>query len=159
MLLSDALQFIPGACDAPRPEVGNVVSITGDVDERLQVACLDFCPIVKEGVTPNLQFVAYRQERRNLVSSPSEYMQITPAIERVQCAKGFGSTLSELNDPFIKLALFPNNDPWAGFRGIFIDRFPHLAGYEYRYQFVFFDARGEIVGSRTSDWVDATLVP
>ena len=45
--------------------------------------------------------------------------------------------------------------PWDQPSLVFLDRYPNVVGYEYRYQFVYLDARGEILRSRTSSWVTA----
>ncbi len=52
-----------------------------------------------------------------------------------------------LADPFIKLVLLNGQQP------VFVDRYPHEGGRQYRYQLVYFDGNGEIVSYRTSNWV------
>ena len=69
--------------------------------------------------------------------------------EREQC-------IPYLHDPFIKLLTFASPPSgWAQVALAFVDRFPFTGGWMYRYQFVYFDERGEITGHRTSDWFTA----
>ena len=49
--------------------------------------------------------------------------------------------------------------PWSDSSLLFVDRYPHSVDYEYRYQFVYFDDRGEITRYRTSNWVQAVDGP
>ncbi len=55
-------------------------------------------------------------------------------------------------DPHIKLLdLGPQG--WPSTSLVWVDRFPLMAGASYRYQLVYFDERGEILGRRETAWI------
>lgn len=56
-------------------------------------------------------------------------------------------------DPYVKLLTFDQADDWPVTTLAFVDRTPHAAGAEYRYQVVYFDARGEVTAKRTTPWL------
>ena len=86
----------------------------------------------------DLPFMVYRQARtpENVVGS---WVQVSPLIENVYWDK---PTLKvqewRLNDPYFKLfrSGYLDTSPWSL---SFVDRYPHIAGYEYRYQIVTFN--------------------
>jgi hypothetical protein len=103
-----------------------------------------------------MKFVVYRQSRRSGGAVPSEFIQVSPLIDDMFCrsdSPADPTPLARLDDPFIKLSEIVQGDPWEGHRLLYLDRYPHEMGIEYRYQLVFFDLKGEITEYRTSDWV------
>ncbi len=69
---------------------------------------------------------------------------------------GENECIEFLHDPYVKLMVFPDQtDPWPTLSLAYVDRYPHVSTYHYRYQVVFFDARGEITGHRNTDWIQA----
>ena len=118
-----------------------------------------FCSNLEKAVAPRLGFVAYRQSRKDsLDDHPTEFHQVSPLVDRVHC---WNKTLSHqtalpviegtLEDPFIELVHFASQASEHAL--IWTDRSPHEVGLEYRYQFVYFTDRGEILGDRTTGWV------
>lgn len=131
--------------------------------------CASLCSSVQASMSGNLNFVAYRQSASDK-SKPetfSDYVQVSPLIERAYCKNKFtpGSIArptnnSILSDPFIKLADFVSSgSDWDGIRAFFVDRYPHILGQWYRYQFVRFDAMGEISSYQQTDWIQAKTTP
>ena len=69
---------------------------------------------------------------------------------------GENECIEFLHDPYVKLMVFPDQtDPWPTLSLAYVDRYPHVSTYHYRYLVVFFDARGEITGHRNTDWIQA----
>ena len=98
--------------------------------------------------------MAYRQER-NGAGVASEFYQVSPEVPMAWCRSVLPSS-DVLEDPVLKYASFVSEPaPWNVLSMVFLDRVPHIAGYDYRYQFVYFDGRGEISGYRTSNWITA----
>ncbi|MBT9554377.1 MAG: hypothetical protein IV100_00055 [Myxococcales bacterium] len=139
--------------------------------------CSATCADVNAALSGDLGFVVYRQGRPNEDVASSDYAQVSPLIDRIHC-QGFdldalpgpkpdwwtpspGDELEYVADPWIGLADFSGSyggatgAPWNGPELFFVDRAPHIAGWQYRYQFVWFDTRGEIARTRTSSWVQA----
>jgi hypothetical protein len=150
--LSDSLEL--EGCDPSSvfecEAAGEGQSCFEDLDGEVHAFCRDWCSRIS--IAGYRHFVAYRQSR--LAGSPGEFHQVSPLVETVFCERGIPPE-SILADPLVKLLLFPTGHPWDGFRLVFVDRTPHVAGREYRYQLVFFDPRGgEIASVRTSNWVD-----
>lgn len=104
------------------------------------------------GLSVHRNFVVYRQSREKN-GDPGNFIQVTPLIENPFCYTN--GNLDRFEDPFFKVAQFYGDDPWLGMRVIYNDRYPHIGGQELRYQFVYFDEKGEILGYRTSNWVQA----
>jgi len=139
--------------------------------------CRGSCERLDAALAGTLGFVAYRQSRPDQTSTPSDFVQISPLIDRAHCEgvtedelppgffwyPSFGDELDLLADPYIAFAYFKDTDdgatvePWKGIELYFIDRYPHSddSGIQYRYQFVWFDARGEPASFRTSNWIKA----
>jgi hypothetical protein len=57
-----------------------------------------------------------------------------------------------VSDPHIKL-LDLAAQGWPSTSLVWVDRFPLIAGASYRYQLVYFDERGEILGRRETAWI------
>ncbi len=122
--------------------------------------CSDFCTDIQASRTEPLGFVAYRQWG-SVADDPnaSEFQQVSPLVEFVHCNpyEAGGIDYQTLADPFFLLAEFASPHPWAatGPQMVFLDRAPHIQQRWYRYQFVYFNARGEITNYRNSNWVQA----
>lgn len=171
VLLTDALTTLPACtiteispdrtCNMEDPGTpGNNGPATCIKAITFDAGYCQICAGMQAAAAPNLGFVAYRQSRRDASDRPGDFVQVSPLIERVYCKSRYGGKSNVLKDPFLTLANFVTTDPassWAGIHVVFVDRFPHVAGYEYRYQFVFFDEKGEIRGYKVSDWVKAAL--
>ncbi len=149
------LQHLPTAClgkdgnGNDQPCIAPLLSSTEDY----------FCSNLKKAVAPRLGFVAYRQSRQDpLDGNPTEFHQVSPLVDRVHCwnkALSYQTALpvirGTLEDPFIELVHFSFQASEQAL--IWTDRSPHEVGLEYRYQFVYFTDRGEILGDRTTGWV------
>ena len=120
--------------------------------------CKLTCDDIEGIVQPALGFVAYRQSRKDDASPPSDYVQVSPLVNRMHCS---GEDLGPLGhttiaDPFVAMLDFSGlPEPWVGKEIFFVDGDPHIVGLQYRYQFVYFDVKGEILRSRTSAFVTA----
>ena len=130
-----------------------------------------FCSILQNSVSGGLGFVAYRQGSSvapiDAYGNPineqqyGDYMQVSPLIDRMQCAVKNWLNLAglqpyaEINDPFIYLLYLGGYDftNWPGYRMAFVDWHPHVYKHWYRYQLVYFDSKGEITGYRQTNWV------
>ena len=112
------------------------------------------CAGVRAAVGSSLGFVAYRQARNG--GNPTDFVQVSPLVDRMFCRVNPSDEIqSTLDDPFVRY-LDITGTPHPDFQEevfVFVDRYPHLYGKEYRYQLVYFDAQGEIVAWRTTDWV------
>lgn len=133
------------------------------------------CHGIEQALRGRLGFVVYRQGRPTSDDPAGDFVQVSPLIDRAHCAQVtedelpegvqwnplYGAKLDLLADPYIALADFSGEfdgvtgNPWSGEELFFVDRYPHTDGWEYRYQLVYFDARGEIVRTRTSNWMAA----
>ena len=123
----------------------------------------DFCSKLGAAVAPRLGFVAYRQSRQDsLDGNPTEFHQVSPLVDRVHCwdedeisGAGLPAIRGTLEDPFIEFVHFAGNSSFQPNKQalIWTDRSAHQVGLEYRYQFVYFTDRGEILGDRTTGWV------
>ncbi|MFK7895341.1 MAG: hypothetical protein AB8G23_05875 [Myxococcota bacterium] len=121
--------------------------------------CNDFCSAVLSSRTEPLRFVAYRQSG-SMPDDPdaSEFQQVSPLIDHVACHDvTLGAVTQLFSDPFLKLVELTSPHPWSGSgpQMVFLDRSPHIQSRWYRYQFVYFDSRGEIESYRNSNWVQA----
>ena len=136
--------------------------------------CAITCDTITESLEGQVGFVAYRQGRASSLSAAADYAQVSPLINYVHCTQitpdvkpPEGQVVAPPDpidthaDPYVGLADFSGvfdgeaGPPWSGVELFFVDRAPHIAGWEYRYQFVYFDAAGEITETRTSNWVSA----
>jgi hypothetical protein len=132
------------------------------------------CGIVSQALGTPGRFVVYRQHWHAGEAKPEEVAQVSPRIDGMRCAaeplspkEGFptfvnrycaregGKPCTVLDDPFLRVAHF-NADAqgWPTFGLVYVDEAPYAAGDKLRYQLVYFDARGEIAGTRTTDWVE-----
>lgn len=107
---------------------------------------------VIDNVTP---FLVYRQGR-GPDGTVGDWIQVSPLIEYahwdsipVVPTTDFNA---ELNDPFIKLVANPSAQ--TGWRFVFRDNYTYLNGWDYRYQFVYFDDQHRITRWRRSDWIN-----
>lgn len=127
----------------------------------LGIECSLTCADVEAMVRPSLGFVAYRQSRTGPGAPPTSYAQVSPLIDRMHCSSAdlgiYGSTT--IGDPYIALLSFSAKEPWRGAEFYFLDGYPHAAGEQLRYQLVYFDVRGEITHTRTSNWITAEEAP
>ena len=121
-------------------------------DFRLE--CENLCSTIQSGLSAPLNFIVYRQSKSGPTGTPSDFQQVSPVIDFIQCEHVL-DTFWATEDPFIKPAEFKSGHPWPGTRMVFLDRFPHLAGDFYRYQFVYLTPRGEISRYRNTDWIEA----
>jgi len=130
-----------------------------------------FCDFLKTKLAPHMGFVVYRQSREDENDNmPEDFIQVSPLIEQVYCRTEFSTDPETdtnnieflLDDPFVTILKVRqqngNSTTWNS-KFVYIDRFPHIDGRQYRYQFVFFDHDGEILGYRTTNWMTATDSP
>lgn len=112
---------------------------------------------IRRSFAPFLNMIVYRQGR-----SPDgiegDYQQVTPRLDRVHWDDvNDDKNVSEhrLNDPWFRTyAVEAGVDRW-GFA--FVDRYPLLAGYSYRYQVIKFTADNRIASWQQSNWVTPSL--
>jgi len=124
--------------------------------------CLGLCDALEAAIAGQVGFVAYRQERGPGVPATPFY-QVSSYVPGLFCTETInysGVDFSTLADPLIFYDALPALGlPWSDSSLFFVDRYPHSVDYEYRYQFVYFDDRGEITRYRTSNWVQAVDWP
>lgn len=108
-------------------------------------------------IADNLDFMVFRQARTPS-GLASEFVQITPLIERVHWetvtnSKG-GHLGYRLRDPFVWA--FAHADPSFGERVdlVFYDRAGLVDDHDYRYQVVYFDSDKRIRQWRATEWFD-----
>ncbi|MDJ0864824.1 MAG: hypothetical protein QNK03_01865 [Myxococcota bacterium] len=162
-LVEDVCMEVAPACDPDDPGISPeqldqpCFGFTGDVPIGSQ--CDDFCDRVSAALAGELGFVVYRQFRANPGASPSEFVQVSPLIDRAFCETGYeaGEPAGRLVDPFVEAldVETPSEPAWHGNRLVFADRYPHKTGLQYRYQLVYLDGQGAITRYRFSDWVGA----
>jgi hypothetical protein len=117
------------------------------------------CGPIRDATAGHLGFVAYRQSRPLGGGVADDFVQISPLIDGMFCSnridpKGETSIHGTFEDPYLKLLQFSTNHKVPDLGMVFVDRYPHLPGREYRYQFVYFSADGEIIETRSSqDWL------
>lgn len=114
------------------------------------------CGPLRNATAGYLGFVAYRQSRPLGGGEANDFVQISPLIDDNFCSSSSqrDEQVGTIADPYLKLVLFDGDDPTPDLRVIFADRYPHLSGREYRYQFVYFSTDGEIIETRSSqDWL------
>lgn len=154
ILLGEPLFISQASCDTPPPQpCSESVGCFPVVDEPFEAFCREFCSLIGSAIGESLGFVAYRQARPLGGGVESEFVQVTPLVDRAHCE--YTNFSGRLEDPYVKYAFFGPGDPWDGERLVFVDRFPHVGGQELRYQLVYFGPDGEITGYRTSNWVVA----
>lgn len=97
-----------------------------------------------------LSFVVYRQAR-NAAGVLSDWQQVSPTIDRLHWDRQATTpTTWKLADPYIGLVpLDPASDQW---QFVYVDRYPRMAGRDYRYQIVYFTSDQRIRQWRGSDW-------
>ena len=126
--------------------------------------CNNFCATVESAVAGELGFVVYRQRSAD-PDDPSQYgdfIQNSPLIDRIHCISdyfGLGDDVlgeGALLDPFLFMADFDGDLPqWPGTHIFYVDRQPFAIGDWYRYQLVYFDGDGEIIGQKQTAWIEA----
>jgi hypothetical protein len=109
-------------------------------------------------------FMMYRQARTPKGES-GLWIQVSPLIETLYWErfydKGHLAMVNFLDDPYFALYRHQYDSrrdalPWYF---AFVDRYPYIAGYEYRYQMVTFSAQHAIKSWRLSDWISAPDAP
>jgi hypothetical protein len=164
----------------PLFQCGNEFVPCGSDVARIFKNC-DACGQINAGLGDNRRFVVYRQ-RRHADGRLDPYVQVSPRIDRMYCQPSCsdpfgcedpeddpyffcaqrqnaeeaceeGPTPHGVFDPYLKLLAFGIDDPWPQITIAFVDRTPHAASAEYRYQFVYFDGRDEIRGRKTTPWI------
>jgi hypothetical protein len=154
ILLGEPLFIASANCDVSLPQsCSETIQCFPVLDEPFAASCREFCSLIGRAVGHALGFVAYRQHRSLGGGAESEFIQVTPLIDRAHCE--YTQFSGQLEDPYVKYAFFGGGDPWTGERLVFVDRFPHVGAEEYRYQFVYLGPDGEITGFRTSNWLVA----
>ena len=118
--------------------------------------------------TPRRMMV-YRQEWTVGAPAPRPFIQVTPRLDGAFCGALGGSGVPEglwvrqcadaacaqFEDPFFRIAHFEADpDKWPDYALVFVDEHPYAAGDKMRYQFVYFDERGEIAGQRNTGWLE-----
>lgn len=142
-------------------ELGGGLCISNPNDVYAESTCPDFCSDILSSRTEPIGFVAYRQWGTSAGDpNASEFQQVSPLVDYVACHDydfGPGNAGQIMADPFMKLVEFEFPHPWSasGPQMVFLDRSPHIESRWYRYQFVYFDSRGEIESYRDSNWVQA----
>ncbi|MCB1744088.1 MAG: hypothetical protein KDK91_27190, partial [Gammaproteobacteria bacterium] len=157
----DIINLPPVCRDGPRDKQ-SCLNRGRDGEGATLVHCNNLCALTRENVAANIGFVAYRRssEDPNLPGRYTDFVQVSPLIDKVFCRQfrnpQIGTSSGVIDDPFVKLINFSIGDPqWDGFRFAFLDDYPHVRGRWYQYQLVFFDARGEPVRYRQTDWIQA----
>jgi hypothetical protein len=143
----------------------------------------DYCDTIRGMLEQeSYSFVVYRQySSGNAPNNSTEFVQVSPLISTMYCVDNYIDDpqtqtrvfdKSIFDDPFIGLLMFsvpvngpPNGVIWEDpimanrLRAVFTDQTPHLVDSVnrswYRYQIVYFDAHGEAVTYRTSNWIEA----
>ena len=152
VLLSDPLEM-DEICDTSSFEC-DIAAAEGCVGEPgtpgyATTSSCSLCGQIAQAMTVDRRFVVYRQARAGVSSPATDFHQITPYIDNPWCE----SQTNTLNDPWVTVTHIAAPHPWAGRRVLFADRFPFRGEGQLRYQFVFFDDRGEVAGQRLSNWV------
>lgn len=106
-------------------------------------------------------FMVYRQAR-SPQGDTGPWVQVSPLIESIHWKKSLDkdslTPINTLSDPYFAMYRYEyselqNGVPWhLGF----VDRYPYILGYEYRYQTLTFTPEHAINAWRLSDWVLAT---
>jgi hypothetical protein len=148
--LSDPIDITGNGCgDGFLPMCDEYRQNSCFVDGDLSVDC-DLCSLVEHSVVGKLHFIAYRQESIEPThSDASEFYQVSPLIPKAYCHEH-----NNIDDPFVRM-LHIVKESGTYYKMFFIDRFPHKEKQYYRYQFVYFDTKGEITGYRQSNWLFA----
>lgn len=160
--VSEPVQFDQD-CDVSTPpvcDVGQWGEGKGCLDQAPgQLICYadhiadPLCGPLRRAGAGHMGFVAYRQSRPLGGGEADDFVQVSPLIEGLYCSssRSVRNTTAQLVDPYVKLMSFADaQQPWQGNLLVFVDRYPHVPGREYNYQFVYFSADGEIVETRTT---------
>ena len=113
------------------------------------------------GETEDMPFMVYRQAR-----SPSgdtgSWVQVSPLLESIYWEKGYDKGLQVINtlsDPYFSMyrhEYVEERDAAPWYLG-FVDRYPYILGYQYRYQTVVFTTPQHAIKSwHLSDWILTT---
>ena len=99
-----------------------------------------------------LPMLVYRQAVVN--NQPGPWVQVSPLLETVHWDRVQSDKDDEfkLNDPYFGMYRIEDNNGW---RLAFIDRYPHINGYQYRYQFVVFTNNHTVKKTFITDLVTA----
>ena len=100
-----------------------------------------------------LNFIVFRQNRKN--NQISNFKQVSPLIDYAHWVQTFDEKNAlrfVLKDPYI-WASTSDMDEREEISFSYVDRSPLLIGREYRYQFVYFDAKHELVSWRETPWI------
>lgn len=130
-----------------------------DASGTINASCEEFCPRIVKSMPGALGFVVYRQRAsdKNIVTTYGDYLQVSPLIKELFCKTSYKSGTSNpdviMRDPYITLADFTAAGTFNGLNALYRDHYPVIMGQHYRYQIVYFDSLGEIVGYRKSDWI------
>ena len=132
--------------------------------------CFGFCSeIAQKNTFANV--VAYRRSRDS--ANPTElgpFVQVSEHMLTAHCFFSrqqfrqwrplvsrdlrFGGNRFGLDDPnFAVLDMERTGSSGRTAELVWLDRHPHMVGRDYQYQFVFFDARGEVRGYKESNWI------
>jgi hypothetical protein len=146
-----------------------------DLQASAEDAC-DLCGALRTAESPHTRYVVYRQARAP-DGALEPFEQVTPLIESGFCrrtCRKVGNCNNQgvsacgpndnvcadtWHDPFVQLLRFPPGDAWSEQAVAYVDRSPLVGGQSYRYQFVYFDAFGEVTERRDTDWVAVEVVP
>ena len=148
------------ACSGPEP--GPECFAGGDAGGQTVACSPGICRGINGQLAGMLRFVAYRQSATDPADTSSwrPFVQVSPLVDHFHCdltSVDRGSI--SFSDPFVKIVeLTAPAADWAGKRAVFIDQAPHETGRWYRYQLVYFDEQGEIVGYRDTDWLKVPAV-
>jgi len=108
----------------------------------------------------DLPFMVYRQAR-TMDGNVGKWVQVSPLINTIfwefDLEKDNVTRVWTFNDPYFKFFRTSYNpaSPWVL---SFVDRYPHIAGYEYRYQIVSFTEEHAIDAIKISAGLDETWV-
>jgi hypothetical protein len=151
-LFSNCFPDIPFACVDPNNPCFGLLHGTVVLEGS---SCASHCATISAVLDRAAAgFVAYRQSREREGAPESEFIQVSPLIERGSCEPLRSSEGGVwIRDPRVQLVEFSGGHPWFGLRLLYVDLFHHIGGREYRYQFVHFSGDGEITGYRTSGWI------
>ncbi len=151
--------------DCPSDTNGSCLNLPSAIPTGAVGACPDFCANVKSAVAADLGFVVYRQRSTDPADpgSYSDFAQNSPLIDKLHCITDYDANNGEINggigallDPFLFMAQFDASDAdWAGTRVFYVDRQPFAVGQWYRYQMVYLDVDGEVIGQKHTDWIEA----
>lgn len=112
-----------------------------------------FDPVIAQ----HLPLLVYRQ-----ATSPSgtkgPWVQVTPLLESLHwgdAKSATGENIGVLSDPYF--GVYRPDTSGEDWRLVFIDRYPHLQGYRYQYQFVSMDQYGAIASVSQSSQISESV--